>query len=108
MAVASVTGGRDQPLDLAFGEVLARPGLGVRPAPGRALALDCPKKVLGVTSARCGFLFVFTAFPRSLSRIWSLSGHEATARLFNLAGDFQAGAGALALSNLDLTEVIQT
>src|SRR6516164_5179812 len=43
VAVAVIASSLDQPLDLGLSQVLARPDLGIWPAPGRTLqGLNCP------------------------------------------------------------------
>ena len=63
VAMAVLAGGRDQPSDLAVGQVLARADLGVAAAlrwAGRSSTV--PITVVGATSARCGFVMIFQAF----------------------------------------------
>jgi hypothetical protein len=86
MAVAVITGGLDQPLNLGLGEVLARPDLGIRTPPGRALRrLNCPIKVLGVTNARRGFFIDFATFLMITVPLRSGSGGASESRQCRLA-----------------------
>ena len=66
VAMAVLAGGSDQTTDLAVGEVLTRAGLGIALAARRAgTTSNCPNKVAGATSARCGFVMTFQASPRA-------------------------------------------
>jgi hypothetical protein len=62
MAVAVVTSGLDQALNLGLGKVFARSDLGIRTAPGRTFRVNCPIKARGVTKAKCGFFIGFASF----------------------------------------------
>ena len=62
VAMAVLAGCRDQPSDLAVGQVLARADLGVAPPLGGPASSTVPITVVGATSARCDFSMVFQAF----------------------------------------------
>src|SRR5262249_23258046 len=62
VAVAVLPGRGDQAIDFGVGQILARADSSVALTAGWPMG-DCPIKVVGATSARCGFVMSFEAFP---------------------------------------------
>ena len=87
VAMAVLPGGSDQPTDLGVGEVLARADLGIALAARRARRRSTvPITVAGATSARCGFVMTFQAFPRATVPILNSHGTLRKARNADLMG----------------------
>ena len=81
VAVAILPGGRDQPGDLAVGQVLAGADLGIAFAAWRTRrSPTVPITVGGATSARCGFVMIFKASPGYDCPLYKPSRDTAQAR----------------------------
>ena len=101
MAITIPRRGSDQALDFALGQVFARAEFRVTAAARRCVqrSATVPLTVVGATSARCGFVMVFQAFPALLSLKIGIHGTLCKARNAQFTGETAISGAAARLMN---------